>query len=58
MTQIDENVIVTGDDGGKIRLWDHRLKETSNFLMEYSNQKDFISSIIYVENKKKILCTR
>jgi hypothetical protein len=58
MTKIDENVLATGDDAGRICLWDHRIKGATHAMMEYSNQMDYISSIIYVENEKKLLCTR
>jgi hypothetical protein len=58
MVRIEENIIVTGDDSGIIRFWDHRMKEMTNPLIEYSNQKDYISSMVYVGNKRKLLVTR
>jgi WD repeat-containing protein 55 len=51
---IDDNTLVTGDDGGCVKLWDIRSNhETSSFHV----QQDFISDFGYNADAYTLLCT-
>ena len=51
---LDDNCIVTGDDGGCVKLWDLRSsQETSSFHV----QQDFISGLAYNSDMCTLLCT-
>lgn len=51
---IDENLFSTGDDGGTVKLWDIRTKDSIFSLKEV---EDFISQMLTNESKKLLLVT-
>uniref|UniRef100_A0A0K8WLR3 WD repeat-containing protein 55 homolog n=1 Tax=Bactrocera latifrons TaxID=174628 RepID=A0A0K8WLR3_BACLA len=51
---IDENLFSTGDDGGTVKLWDIRTKDSIFSLKEV---EDFISHMLTNESKKLLLVT-
>lgn len=51
---IDENLFTTGDDGGTVKLWDIRTKDSIFALKEV---EDFISQMLTNESKKLLLVT-
>ena len=51
---VDENVLVSGDDDGTIKIWDMRQARTVHELTEHG---DFISDIQLAKDGKTILCS-
>ncbi|XP_053949188.1 WD repeat-containing protein 55 homolog [Anastrepha ludens] len=51
---IDEHLFATGDDGGTVKLWDLRTKDSIFALKEV---EDFISGMLTNESKKLLLTT-
>lgn len=51
---LDENLFVTGDENGCIKLWDIRKREPIFSLKE---MEDYVSSIVTTEAKRYIVCT-
>jgi WD40 repeat protein len=50
---LDDNLIVSGCDGGLIKIWDNR---TRKCVIKYSST-DYISDLLYIEEKHTILST-
>jgi WD repeat-containing protein 55 len=51
---IDENVFVTGDDNGCVKLWDIRSNQET---MSFHRQEDFITCFCYHPDTSTLLCT-
>jgi WD repeat-containing protein 55 len=51
---IDENIFVTGDDNGCVKLWDIR---SNTETMTFHKQEDFITSFSYYSDQFTLLCT-
>lgn len=51
---LDENLVVTGDEAGRIKLWDIRKREPIFSLKE---MEDYVSSIVSTEAKRYVVCT-
>ncbi|EJU01342.1 WD40 repeat-like protein [Dacryopinax primogenitus] len=50
--------LATGDDEGVLRLWDTRtLSPTSASTHTYTHHTDFISDLLWLEDKKHLVCT-
>lgn len=56
LTVIDENLIVSGDDEGMVKLWDVRTK-ASEPIFGIKKVEDYISCILTNNQKKLLLCT-
>ncbi|KAL7051075.1 hypothetical protein ACKWTF_004321 [Chironomus riparius] len=56
LTVIDENLIVTGDDEGTIKLWDLR-NRGSDPVFSIKEVEDYISSITTNNQKRLLVCT-
>ncbi|CAJ0641329.1 1607_t:CDS:2, partial [Entrophospora sp. SA101] len=52
---LNENLLVTGDDDGIIKLWD--LRSESN-VMEYSEHEDFISDLDFSSDSRTLISVR
>ncbi|KZP15864.1 WD40 repeat-like protein [Athelia psychrophila] len=51
---IMENMLVTGDDDGVVKLWDTR---TPEMIREYTHHYDFISDFMWIQDKKHLVVT-
>jgi WD40 repeat protein len=56
LTQIDENLIASGDDEGTVRLWDVRVN-TDEPVFSVKEVEDYISQIITNSQKRILACT-
>lgn len=56
LTQVDENLIASGDDEGTVRLWDARVNGDEP-VFSVKEVEDYISSIITNSQKRILACT-
>lgn len=56
LTQIDENLIASGDDEGTVSLWDVRVN-TNEPVFSVKEVEDYISKIITNSQKRILACT-
>ncbi|KAJ3011674.1 UNVERIFIED_CONTAM: WD domain repeat-containing protein 55 [Siphonaria sp. JEL0065] len=54
LAPLDPNIVVTGDEGGIVKIWDTRERK---LVMKYSVNEDFISDFAYVSDKSTLLAT-
>ena len=53
--RFNAHLIGSGDDEGAVKLWDMRQR---NCAKHFSENEDFVSDMLYVENKHTLLVTR
>lgn len=56
LTQVDENLIASGDDEGTVKLWDVRVNGTEP-VFSVKEVEDFISKIVTNSQKRVLACT-
>ncbi|KAJ3248089.1 WD domain repeat-containing protein 55 [Chytriomyces hyalinus] len=54
ISAIAENMVVTGDDAGVVKIWDTRARK---LVMKYEVNEDFISDLTYVSHESTLLAT-
>ncbi|KAJ3296719.1 WD domain repeat-containing protein 55 [Rhizoclosmatium sp. JEL0117] len=54
LSPLDPHIVVTGDEGGVVKIWDTRERKLA---MKYSVNEDFISDFAYVSEKSTLLAT-
>jgi WD repeat-containing protein 55 len=55
MYLIDDNMIVTGDDSGSVKLWDLRTDCKNSAVCEWHVHEDFVASFTYDEERSTLL---
>lgn len=57
VTVLDENIFATGDDDGRVKLWDLRIRDDDRQIYTIKRNEDYISDIITNEDQKYLLCS-
>lgn len=56
LSVLDKNLFATGDDNGRVKVWDLREKG-NNAIFSFKRNEDYISDIITNENQNCLLCS-
>lgn len=55
MLVVSPNIIASGDDDGRLSVWDLR---SDKLIMDVKENDDFISDMIIDDNRKMLIATR
>lgn len=53
---VDQNIVITGDEDGVIKVWDRR--QMPNAVAEFKENDDYISDMVCHSDRKNLLVTR
>ena len=58
LVMLDQSLLASGDDEGSVKVWDVRTpSSTSSAVASWSVHEDFISSLLFFEDKRALLST-